>query len=71
MKLPELHEDRIYAEKQWRAARNLIYSQEQQISFYRKRIAELEKELKLLDKTEVDSLRSLIEVLTDELEELR
>jgi hypothetical protein len=69
MKLPDLHEDRQYAERQWRAARNLIYSQEQQLSHYRKRVAELEKELKLLDKSEVDSLRSLIEVLTNQLEE--
>ena len=69
MKLPNLHEDRQYAEKQWRAARNLIYSQEQQLSYYRKRVQELEKELKLVDKSEMNSLRSLIEVLTNQLED--
>ena len=68
MKLPDLHEDRQYAEKQWRAAHSLIHSQEQQLSHYRKRVQELEKELKLVDKTEIDALYLTIERLTDELE---
>jgi polyhydroxyalkanoate synthesis regulator phasin len=68
MKLPDLHEDRQCAEKQWRAARTLIYSQEQQLSHSRKRIQELEKELALIDKTEIDALYSTIERLTNELE---
>lgn len=72
MKIPPLHEERQYAEKQWRAAHTIIWCKEQENGDLRKRIAELEKELKLvsrnLDKSEVDSLRSTLEILTNELE---
>lgn len=69
MKLPHLSEDREAAKKQWRAARTLIYSQEKQISHYRKRVQELEKALSLVDKTEINALYETIERLTNELEE--
>lgn len=69
MKLPDLSEDREAAKRQWRAARTLIYSQEKQISHYRKRVQELEKALSLVDKTEIDALYETIERLTNELEE--
>lgn len=68
MKLPDLSEDREAAKRQWRAARSLIYSQEKQISHYRKRVQELEKALSLVDKTEIDALYETIERLTNELE---
>lgn len=69
MKLPDLHEDRTYSDKQWIAARSLIYSHEEQISHYRKRVQELEKELKLVDRAEVDALYLTIERLTNQLED--
>lgn len=68
MKLPNLSDDMNTAKKQWRAARTLIYSQEKQISHYRKRVQELEKALSLVDKTEIDALYETIERLTNELE---
>jgi polyhydroxyalkanoate synthesis regulator phasin len=68
MKLPDLSDNPEAAKKQWRAARSLIYSQEKQISHYRRRVQELEKELSLVDKTEIDALYETIEKLTSQLE---
>lgn len=68
MKIPELHEDRQLALKQWRAAHTLIWCKEQENSHLRKRIAELEKELKMVDKSEMDALYSENERLTNLLE---
>ena len=68
MKLPDLSENPEAAKKQWSAARSLIYSQEKQLSHYRKRVQELEKELSLVSKTEIDALYETIERLTNQLE---
>lgn len=68
MKLPDLSDNPEAAKNQWRAARTLIYSQEKQISHYRKRVQELEKELSLVDGIEIDALYETIERLTNELE---
>lgn len=70
MKIPELHEDRQYALKQWRAVHNLIHCKEQAISFYNKKIKELEEQLALVSKDEVDALYAENERLTEYIEEL-
>lgn len=68
MNLPDLSEDRESAKRQWSAAKSLIYSQEKQISHYRKRVQELEKQLSLVDKTEINALYEIIEILTNGVE---
>ena len=69
MKTPKLHEDREAAERQWRAAHTIIWCKEQENSNLRKKITELEKELKLVDKNEIDALYSENERLTNLLED--
>lgn len=70
MKIPDLHEDRQYALKQWRAAHNIIHCKEQMISFYNKKIKELEEQLALVSKEEVDALYAENERLTEYIEYL-
>lgn len=69
MEIPKLHEDRKMAEKQWRAIHTLIWCKEQENSHLRKRVEQLEKELKMVDKSEIDALYSENERLTNLLED--
>lgn len=70
MKIPKLHEDRVYALKQWRAVHNLLHCKEQQLSFCRQRIVELEDKLYLASRYEVNALYAENERLTNYIEEL-
>lgn len=70
MKIPELHEERKYAILQWRAVHNLLHSKEQQLSFYRQRIKEVEDKLSLASRDEVNALYDENERLTNYIEEL-
>lgn len=70
MKIPKLHEDREAAERQWRAVHNLLHSKEQQLSFYRQRIKEVEDKLSLTSREEVNALYAENERLTNYIEQL-
>lgn len=70
MKIPKLHEDREAAERQWRAVHNLLHCKEQQLSFYRQRIKELEGKMALISEDEVNALYAENERLTNYIEEL-
>lgn len=70
MKIPELHEDRVYALRQWRAVHNLLHSKEQQLSFYRERIREMVDKMALVSEDEVNALYAENEKLTNYIGEL-
>lgn len=70
MKIPDLHEDRAYALKQWRAVHTLLDCKEQQLSFYRKRIREMVDKMALVGEDEVNALYAENERLTNYIEEL-
>lgn len=68
MQIPELHEDRKYALKQWRAAWNIIDCKEKQITSLQGKVKSLEIELAKCSKTEIDALYAENERLTNLLE---
>lgn len=57
--------------KQAHALNNLNNTLEQRISVQNKVIIELEKRLALVDEKEINELKDLVEILTNENEELR
>lgn len=69
LKKTELHQDRKSAEKQWNSLCAIITSLENRLSSATRRISELEKELKSVDRQEIDALYSENERLTNLLEE--
>lgn len=68
MRKPEFSKDYEGLKRQASALYNLVNSLEQQNSILRKRIQELEKQTALTSTEEIDSLRELVEQLTNELE---
>ena len=65
---PPLNEDRRAAERQFKSLWMLFKSTEQRLVCASQRISELEKELKMVDREEVEGLYLTIEMLTNELE---
>ena len=63
-----LHKERKWAEKQYNALFRLANSQEERLSLAYTRIKELEKELLLVDRAQIDALYSENERLTNLLE---
>lgn len=70
MKIPKLHEDRELAEKQRKALYSLMSCKERESTYLRQRLEQVEKQLSLVDKTEIDALRYENERLTNLLENL-
>lgn len=68
MRKPEFSKDYEGLKRQVSALYNLVNSLEQQNSILRKRVQELEKQIALTSTEEIDSLRELVEQLTNELE---
>lgn len=68
MKKPRLSEDRSCAIIQWNAAYTLINSLEQRLAITSNALAEARAQLKLVDRSEIDSLYERIEQLTELLE---
>lgn len=68
MKKPILSEDRACAIIQWNAAFTLINSLEQRLAFTSRALSEAQAQLKLTDRSEIDSLYGRIEQLTELLE---
>ena len=66
---PTLSEDRKAVERQFKSLWRLFKSTEQRLYSACERISELEKELKMIDREEIDSLYSENERLTNLLEE--
>lgn len=69
MNIPKLHEDREIAERQWRALHSILQSKEKQNSLLRQKVHDLEKQLLMVDRQEIEALYSENERLTNLLED--
>lgn len=70
MDIPKLHEDREMAERQWRALHTILRSKEKQNSVLRQKVHDLEKQLLMVDRQEIEALYSENERLTNLLEDI-
>lgn len=69
MDIPNLHEDRDMAERQWRALHSILWRKDQENSLLRQKVHDLEKQLLMVDRQEIEALYSENGGLTNLLEE--
>lgn len=69
MDIPKLHDDRKMAQKQWRALHTILWCKEKQNSVLRQKVHDLEKQLLMVDRQEIEALYSENERLINLLEE--